>query len=181
MKAIITTITTLLLLWALCPGLEGRDRILGMRVDPAYFYEDYFKTLGIDSAEKAAKLIIRDSRKAGVNTIFFYVYNSKYGAFYPTDYKYTTVEQGFGRQDILRHLLKGAKELNINVVGVIPINNFFTAWQWEPDWRIKITPYYDLSPTGQHFLLSALERPIQEMAQGVYQRPAEPLRRTGRN
>jgi len=161
--------TLLIFLMLVCcsPPTTYAERIIGMRVDPAYLYESHFKSAGVTGAQSAARLIVRDAKQMGVNRIFFYVYNSQFGAFYPTDYPDTVVEAGLGKQDILKHLLKEADENKIRVVAVTPINNFFTAWRTHPKWRLHLFGKYNITPVGSHYILSAWNPQFNRWVMGL--------------
>lgn len=126
----------------------SREKIKGMRFDPSYYYGMNY------TAQTLAERIVADAKMVGVNTIFMMAYNPTYGAFYKTSYPHTTVEGGFGSQDILEELIKVANQKNIRVVAWLPVNNFKKAWEDNPNWREKRRDGSDYTPSGNSYFLS---------------------------
>jgi hypothetical protein len=55
-----------------------------------------------------------------------------------------------------------ATENDISVIGVIPANNFFTAWKAQPQWRLHVNDKYYICPSGSYYLLSAWNPQFQQ-------------------
>lgn len=123
----------------------------GIRLDPAYFYSSHAG----QSAAQIAQNVVTTLKAAKVNTIYLYGYSSVYGAYYPTTYPNTTVEPGYGAQNIFGAILSQAHMQGLKVVAVMPLNNFKHAWQNNPSWRVKQAGQTDYIPAPDTYLLSA--------------------------
>ncbi|MBF0366337.1 MAG: hypothetical protein HQK50_12250 [Oligoflexia bacterium] len=135
-----------------------------IRVDAGYFYDQF--TSG-ESAATVANVVVSDIKKAGFNTIFFYAYNSNYGAFYPTKYAQTVVEAGYGRLNILGEILKAAHANGIQLIASFPINDFKQVWKSYSSWRVKNKKMYDYQPYSSIYLLSAWKTEYVRWYQGL--------------
>lgn len=123
----------------------------GIRVDPAYFYNSHSG----QTPEQIATDVMSTLKNTGANTVYVYAYNSVYGAFYPTSYPFTDVENGYGIQNIFGALTREAVKNNLRVVAVVPLNNFKKLWQQKPTWRVKQAGGVDYMPAADTHLLSA--------------------------
>lgn len=123
----------------------------GIRLDPSYFYSLHAGQL----ATQIAKDVVTTLKNAQVNTIYLYAYNSVSGAFYPTTYAQTTVEAGYGVQNIFGAVTVEAKAQGLKVVAVMPLTNFKSVWTNNPSWRVKQAGNADYMPMSDTYLLSA--------------------------
>ena len=140
-------------------------KIKSLRVDPGYFY-DLFPGM---SAQQIAWRVVEDAEKARINTLFIYAYNSYWGAYYPTNYPNSLVEEGLGKLDIFGLLLKAAQTKNIAIVAAMPLNDFRPVWEKYPSWRSKNASGGDYRPFTHLHLLSAYHRSFRSWLQGLYQ------------
>ena len=137
----------------------------GLRIDTSYFYNMY---PGLTPAQ-AANEVVTKAKASGVNTLFVYAYNSVYGALYPTTYSLTIVENGYGKQNILKELTTAAKSNGLKVVAVVPVNNFKNVWDANPLWRAKSKDGSDYVPAADHHLLSAWHPDFKAWLKGFYE------------
>ena len=138
--------------------------IRGLRVDPSYFYSLYPG----QSVDQASAQVVAKAKAAGVNTLFVYAYSSVYGAFYPTTYTGTLVENGYGKLNIVKALTSSAKANGLKVVAVVPVNSFKTMWDRNPAWRAKTKNGIDYKPFADTYLLSAWHPNFRAWLQGFY-------------
>ncbi len=124
------------------PISTGKTR--GIRLDPGYFYNSH----GGQSVEAVARDVINTIKNARGNTIYLYAYNTMHGAFYPTTYNGTTVEPGYGTQNVFGVVAKEAKRQGFKVVAVVPLNNFKGVWTNNPSWRSKQADNKNVSAIG---------------------------------
>ena len=75
--------------------INASAKMKGMRFDPSYYYNMGF------TSETLAEKIVNDAVYIGANFIFLYSYSPVYGALYKTTYEFTSIENGFGMQDLL--------------------------------------------------------------------------------
>lgn len=141
-----------------------QKRLRGLRIDTAYFYNLY---PGLSTSE-IIKDVLRGAKSANVNTLFIYAYNPVYGALYLTDYIYTSIEPGYGRLNIFKELTMAAKKNGLNVVAVVPVNNFKIAWDKNPKWRSKTAAGKDYLPTKDAYLLSAWHPKFRDWLKNFY-------------
>lgn len=123
----------------------------GIRLDPSYFYSSHAG----QSAEDIAEDVVTELKQSGVNTLYLYAYNSIYGAYYVTNYSHTAVENGYGLQNIFAAVTNEAEEQGLDVIAVVPLNNFKHAWQANANWRVKQSGNVDYVPLADTYLLSA--------------------------
>lgn len=109
---------------------QSQVKIKGFRFDPSYYYGQGY------TAKTLAAKIASDAQNNNANTIFIFAYMPG-GAYYPTTYADTNVEQGFGMQNMLGEMITAAHAKNIKVVAWLPVNSFQKAWENHPDWREK--------------------------------------------
>ena len=139
-------------------------KLRGIRVDPGYFYNMYPD----QSSAQVALEVINTVKKSRINTLFLYTYNHVYGAFYPTDYPLTTVENGYGTGNIIKEITAVAKSNGIKVVAVVPVNNFREVWVHKPEWRAKKKDGSDYVPADNMYILSAHHPEFQTWLKGFY-------------
>lgn len=133
------------------PAESPTFRSKGIRLDPSYFYTSH---TGQTPAAIASD-VISTLKAARVNTIYLYAYNSVYGAYYPTSYAHTAVENGYGQQNIFAAVTAEANRQGLKVIAVVPLNNFKKVWQNNPSWRVKEAGGVDYLPISNTYLLSA--------------------------
>lgn len=136
----------------------------GLRIDTGYFYSLY---PGLSVYEIVNKVISKASA-SGVNTLFIYAYNPVYGALYTTDYKYTSIEGGYGQENILKQLALEAKKYGLKVIACVPVNNFKEVWTQKPAWRAKTLNGADYFPADNMYLLSAWHPEFRRWLEGFY-------------
>lgn len=123
----------------------------GLRLDPSYLYE--IPGYGSLPIQEFADRVVGEIQSGGFNTLFLYAYNSYYGAFYPTTYPLTAVEPGLGKAKIFPLLAAAAKARGMDVIAVLPVNDFRHAWKAQSAWRVKKRDGKDYRPnTETHFL-----------------------------
>ncbi len=138
--------------------------IKSIRVDPSYFYSLYPN----ETPTQIAKKVVTQAKSAQVNTLFLYAYNSYYGAFYPSNYTMTRTEGGLGVSNIFGVVLSEAKAAGLNVIAVMPLNDFRHVWSNKPDWRVKKKNGTDYKPYSTVFLLSAWHPQFRLWLDGFY-------------
>ncbi len=129
--------------------VSGKSR--GIRLDPSYFYNSHSG----QTPTQIATDVITTLKNARVSTIYLYAYNAVHGAYYPTTYTNTSVEAGYGVQNIFGVVSAEARRQNLKVVAVVPLNNFKLAWQNNSAWRVKQAGGVDYLPLADTYLLSA--------------------------
>lgn len=140
---------------------QSQVKVKGFRFDPSYYYGQGY------TAQTLANKIVNDAVANNANTIFILAYSSFWGAFYPTTYADTEVEQGFGKEDILGKLIITANSSDIKVVAWLPVNNFKKVWNNHADWREKLKDSSDYNPVpGETFLLSPQHDSFQSWYRG---------------
>ena len=139
--------------------------VRGIRVDASYFYGMYS---GLSAAQVSSQVVSK-AKASGVNTLFVYAYNSVYGAFYPTTYGLTSVENGYGKINMFKELTTAAKASGMKVVAVVPVNNFKSVWDSKPAWRAKNKAGGDYRPFTDTYLLSAWHPEFRTWLRGFYQ------------
>lgn len=122
----------------------------GLRIDPAYFYVSHSG----QSVSQIADRVVATLKRSGVDTIYLYAYSSVYGAFYPTNYDFTSVEPGYGALNIFAAITAEAHAQGLKVVAVIPLNNFKLVWENNSSWRVKDTGQVDYKPHPDIYPLS---------------------------
>lgn len=153
----------LCVLLALGPGALAKDEaISGLRVDPAYFYENPEPR----DFKKISRSVIEFAKREHFNTLYVYAYNSQYGAFYPTAYKDTHVEPTAGKANVFGMIADAAHREKIKVVAVIPVNQFQSIWKAHPDWRAKRKDGADYQPNASSFFISAWNDDYREWFKG---------------
>lgn len=140
-------------------------KVNGMRIDISYVYKLYPSK----KIKEVVNEIIDNSKKGSINTLFIYAFSSVYGAFYLTDYKFSSVEQGYGIHNIFKEITVAAKKNGIRVVAVVPINNFKEAWEKNPEWRAKTKKGEDYLPGKNNYPLSLWHPEFRKWVQGLYE------------
>ena len=123
------------------------ERTVAIRFDPSYHYR------GVRPSELAKEKADIWSR-AGVNLVFFRVYDPRHGAFYKTDYRHN-MEGEFGKYDLLGEMLDACHKRGIRVFAWTPVLNHGGAWVANPAWRAKRSDGKDYQATGLEFPLCA--------------------------
>ncbi len=130
-------------------------RMIGIRFDPSFFYNR-----GLTALELAREEVERWA-EAGVNTVFFRVYDPRYGASYRTDHPYN-VQTDYGRQDLLGYVLKQAHKRGIKVIAWLPVLNHLGLWKAKPAWRA-------LRQNGEPYTAPGMPAPLCPRHPGVRQ------------
>lgn len=144
------------------PAPVSTTKSRGIRLDPSYFYGSHPG----QSATQVATDVVTTLKGANVNTIYLYAYNPVYGSYYPTTYAQTTVEPGYGVQNIFGAILNQAHLNGMKVVAVVPLNNFKSVWTNNPSWRVKQAGGADYLPLAETYLLSASVAAYKSWYQG---------------
>ncbi len=140
-------------------------KVSGMRIDISYVYKLYPKK----NLNTVVSQIIENAKKGSINTLFIYAFSSVYGAYYQTNYKFASVEKGFGIQNIVKEVTTAAKKNGIRVVAVVPINNFKEAWEKNPEWRVKNKKGKDYLPGKDIYPVSVWHPEFRKWVQGLYE------------
>jgi uncharacterized lipoprotein YddW (UPF0748 family) len=118
-----------------------------VRFDASYYYGRY------SSARELAAAVTDSWAEQGVNLVYFYAYNRVYGARYRTSYAENIMED-FGRQDLLRHLLREAHRRDIRVIAWLQQGvQHKQVWESHPDWREKKADGTDYKPNNDSYFL----------------------------
>ncbi len=120
--------------------------VRAVRFDASYYYGR-----GL-SARELAEELTKSWAEQGVNLVYFYAYNRVYGARYRTQYAGNIMED-FGRQDLLRHMLREAHRRNIKVVAWIHGVQHKQMWETHPAWRQKNADGTDYKPDADSYFL----------------------------
>jgi len=120
--------------------------VRSVRFDASYYYDR-----GLTARALASELA-ESWAEQGVNLVYFYAYNRVYGARYRTSYPGNIMED-YGRQDLLRHLLREAHQRNIKVVAWLQGAQHKQVWESHPDWREKTATGSDYKPDGDSYFL----------------------------
>ena len=134
------------------------NRMIGLRFDPSFFYDR-----GVTARELARNQVAL-WQSAGVNAIFFRVYDPTYGASYRTELALNQ-ETDYGKQDLLGHVLEEAHERDIKVYAWLPVLNHRGAWEAKPEWRA-------LRQNGEAYRTESLTHPLCPRQPGVRREPS---------
>ena len=126
--------------------LGPAQSVRAVRFDASYYYGR-----GL-SARDLARELAASWAKQGVNLVYFYAYNRVYGARYRTSYAGNIMED-YGRQDLLRHLLREAHSRDIKVVAWLQGVQHKQAWEAHPGWREKAADGRDYKPDADSYFL----------------------------
>jgi hypothetical protein len=153
----------------LLPRWLAKDarRVRGLRVDPAFFYEEPYLVAGQVDGASAAELVAQAAAASEANTLFVRAYDPRFGAYYPTDYRDAAVEGRLGREGVLHALVEAAGRHGLRVVAWLPVNDFAAAWEAHPDWRSKRADGSDYRPDEALHLLSAGHPEVRTWYEGL--------------
>ncbi|MBN1460507.1 MAG: family 10 glycosylhydrolase [Armatimonadetes bacterium] len=127
--------------------MTAAPQIRAVRFDASYYYGRYA------SARELAAAVTDSWAEQGVNLVYFYAYNRVYGARYRTSYAGNIMED-FGRQDLLRHLLREAHRRDIKVIAWFQQGvQHKHIWESHPEWREKMADGSDYKPDGDSYFL----------------------------
>ncbi|MBN1465110.1 DUF2334 domain-containing protein, partial [candidate division KSB1 bacterium] len=124
------------------------NQINGVRFDPSYYYDSR------DEIQEMAENLIIRWKNAGINTVYYKAYDPIYGAKYRTGYD-LNVMADYGKQDLLKHILKSAKRHDLAIIAWIPAFLHKSAWDQHPEWRSKNVDGSDYKPTPDSYYLCA--------------------------
>lgn len=120
--------------------------VRAVRFDASYWYGH------APSARRLAEGLAREWAEQGVNLIYFYAYNPVYGARYRTRYAGNVMED-FGREDLLRHMIREAHRRDIRVIAWLNGVQHKQIWETHPGWREKTADGRDYKPNRDSYLL----------------------------
>lgn len=126
--------------------------VRGIRLDPSYLY--YIYGYDLVPVPELAERVVAEIAGGGFDTLFLYAYNSYHGGFYPTDYPLTAVEDDLGKSNIFGWLTKAAQAKGMQVIAVMPVNDFRHAWEKQDGWRVKERTGVDYVPREELRYLS---------------------------
>jgi hypothetical protein len=126
--------------------IETAPQVRAVRFDASYYYGRY------SSARDLAADVTESWTQQGVNLVYFYAYNRVYGARYRTVYPGNIMED-YGRQDLLRHLLREAHRRDIKVIAWIQGVQHKQMWESHPEWRQKTADGADYKPDADSYFL----------------------------
>ena len=122
------------------------NQINAVRFDPSYYYD---APLTIDNM---SKMLATKWQGFSVNTVFFKAYDPIYGAKYRTSYELNQ-EADYGKQNLLKYMLKACSENSIQVIAWIPAFQHKAVWEKHPEWRVKLSDGSDYQPNEDSFFL----------------------------
>ncbi|MBY0554818.1 hypothetical protein K2P97_09830 [bacterium] len=160
LRLLIISLSLITAFWA----QAQESTVRGLRVDPSYFYVSH----PTQTPEYIAQQVVKKAKASGVNTLFVYAYNSYFGAYYPTQYEMTSVENGHGKTNIFKILNQEAKKNSLKTVAVLPVNNFKDVWDKKPNWRMKKKDGNDYVPADNMHLLSAWHPEYKKWLKSFY-------------
>ncbi len=131
-----------------------------MRFDASYYYGR-----GLGARDLAAELAQSWSSQ-GINLVYYYAYNRVYGARYRTRYAGNVMED-YGRQDLLRHVLRECHQRNIKVIAWIQGVQHKQIWESHPDWREKNADGSDYKPGGDSYFLCVRKPEVMQWWLGL--------------
>ncbi|MBN2411742.1 DUF2334 domain-containing protein [candidate division KSB1 bacterium] len=131
------------------------NQINAVRFDPSYYYDSPLKI------DKMAEELVLKWKSSNVNTVFYKAYDPIYGAKYKTSYS-LNVMADYGRFDLLKHILKTAKQNEIRVIAWIPAFLHKSAWDQHPEWRVKSADGSDYHPTEDSYFLCPANPQVRE-------------------
>jgi len=120
--------------------------VRAVRFDAGYYYGRG------RSARQLAEELTRAWAEQGVNLVYCYAYNPVYGARYRTRYAGNVMED-FGRQDLLRHMIREAHDRGIEVIAWLNGVQHKHMWEAHPEWREKTADGSDYKPGRDSYLL----------------------------
>ena len=128
------------------PFAPPRDLVRSVRFDVGYYYGQG------KSAPQLAEELTRSWASKGINLVYFYAFNRVYGARYYTRYSKLALED-YGRQDLLKHLLREAHARGIKVIAWFYGPQSKQMWEAHPNWRQKTADGKDYRPDGDSYPL----------------------------
>jgi len=128
-----------------------RTTMLGQRIRSVRFDASYYYGRG-RTARGLAEELAQSWADQGVNLVYFYAYNRVYGARYRTRYAGNIMED-FGRQDLLRHMLREAHKRDIRVIAWLNGVQHKQMWEAHPMWREKTADGNDYKPDADSYFL----------------------------
>jgi hypothetical protein len=120
--------------------------VRAVRFDAGYYYG------GGQSARQLARELVSSWGEQGVNLVYFYAYNRVYGARYQTRYAGNIMED-YGRQDLLRHVIREAHRRDIKVVAWLQGLQHKQMWEAHPEWRERAVDGSDYKPDRDSYFL----------------------------
>jgi uncharacterized lipoprotein YddW (UPF0748 family) len=124
----------------------GPLQVRGVRFDASYYYG------GGLAARELAEELAQSWADQGINLVYYYAYNRVYGARYRTRYAGNVMED-YGRQDLLRHMLRECHRRNIKVIAWIQGVQHKQIWEAHPAWREKNADGTDYKPDADSYFL----------------------------
>jgi len=133
------------------PAEPPRQPSLTPSVRAVRFDASYYYGRGL-SARELAEELTESWAEQGVNLIYYYAYNRIYGARYRTQYAGNIMED-YGRQDLLRHMIREAHRRNLEVVAWMHGVQHKQMWEAHPSWREKNADGTDYKPDADSYFL----------------------------
>jgi uncharacterized protein YdaL/uncharacterized lipoprotein YddW (UPF0748 family) len=130
-------------------------QINAVRFDPSYYYDSPLKI------DQLALSLVENWYTHGVNTIFYKAYDPIYGAKYRSSYQHNILAD-YGKQDLLKYILKSSKKYGISVFAWIPAFQHKSAWEAQPDWREKLEDGSDYKPNKDSYFLCPANPQVRE-------------------
>ncbi len=129
-------------------GLDPEaNQINAVRFDPSYYYDSDLEI------KEMAQSLLQAWKSNGINTVFYKVYDPAYGAKYVTDYQFNIMAD-YGKQDLLSHIINAARETgDMQIIAWIPAFLHKSAWENNPDWRVKNSDGSDYQPNPEDYFL----------------------------
>jgi uncharacterized protein YdaL len=134
------------------PVLES---INAVRFDPSYYYNAPVRV------NVLAEQLAEAWQRQGVNVVFYKAYDPAYGAKYRTEYQLNEMAD-YGRQDMLKYILKACSDQGIQVMAWIPAFHHRPAWERNPQWRVKNPDGTDYRLNDQSYPLCAANPEVRE-------------------
>jgi hypothetical protein len=136
------------------------QQVRAVRFDAGYYYGQG------TSAKGLAEELAASWSKQGVNLVYYYAYNRVYGARYRTHYAGNVMED-YGKQDLLRYMLRECHQRNIQVVAWIQGVQHKQMWEQHPDWRQKTVDGKDYKPDNDSYYLCVRNPEVQQWWLGM--------------
>ncbi|MBC8184384.1 hypothetical protein H8E88_25090, partial [candidate division KSB1 bacterium] len=130
-------------------------QVNAIRFDPSYYYDSPLKT------DQLAARLVKKWHSFGVNTIFYKAYDPIYGAKYRSSYPLNILSD-YGKQDLLKYILKSSKKYGISVFAWIPAFQHKAAWETQPNWRVKTEDGADYKPNDYSYFLCPANPQVRE-------------------
>jgi hypothetical protein len=133
------------------PAEAGREARPARQVRAVRFDASYYYGRGL-SARELAEQLAQSWADQGINLVYFYAYNRVYGARYRTRYAGNIMED-YGRQDLLRHVLRECHKRDIKVVAWLQGVQHKQIWEAHPAWREKNADGTDYKTEADSYFL----------------------------